>query len=211
MNWTKADSARLRELAKKATPGPWVFDRENFGKVFDTNYGVYSEPDPQSLLARPTVANIPCKTGEHDAAFLSAARTDVPRLLAHVEELEKTFDEFKGLTFAQKLKISALEAENEKLSKATLDMGWGVGDYIETLKTEISELDDRNKELNRRCVGLAFDRDDRDEIISRLRAVVEAAKNLYREWKMWATTSAESHGILDKALSALEQKNDATS
>lgn len=74
----------------KHTPGPWVFDPENTGNVFEVCAGIISEPDKDSFLARPTVANVPIGSEhyEADARLVAAA----PQLLEACKALLTVMD-----------------------------------------------------------------------------------------------------------------------
>ena len=80
------------------TQEPWVFDPYNEGLSFDRGWGLYSEPDPQSILARPSVAHVPFKAGEATCKRIVAtvnALAGVPdpaEFMAAVRELENQSD-----------------------------------------------------------------------------------------------------------------------
>lgn len=72
----------LREIAereRKATPGPW--EREQDGYVIGSPGVDYHIVD---------VAG-----SEEDAEFIATSRTDIPRLLAHIEEQQAEIERYK--------------------------------------------------------------------------------------------------------------------
>ena len=86
----------IRKRAEAATEGPWVFDADNNGREFEAGYGLYSEPDPKSILARKTVSHV--RFGqEADAEFIAHARQDIPLLLARISLLEAVAKAARGL------------------------------------------------------------------------------------------------------------------
>ena len=91
---TPEEIAELKRLAEAATPGPWI--------AYDENEGVFP-PRPLWCVANdqyhnPIGNDEPCfgATLEYgsggDAEFIAAAREAIPRLIAHVEELQARID-----------------------------------------------------------------------------------------------------------------------
>lgn len=75
----------LEVLAMKATPGPWLAQYEAADEQFCvTGAGHF---DGGRWMVCPEVATLE-RGGEDDAAFIEAARTAVPELIARVRELE---------------------------------------------------------------------------------------------------------------------------
>lgn len=72
---TPENTAAIRERAEKATAGPWKFEDEHELKGA-TNTQIYSEPCADH------------EQNDRDKDFIAHSRTDIPALLAHVEELE---------------------------------------------------------------------------------------------------------------------------
>jgi hypothetical protein len=74
--------AAIRERTEKATPGPWWVEGTSSLEVVtlaeDLTPGASFGPTHPSVTHDPTV---------DDAAFIAAARTDIPRLLDEVERL----------------------------------------------------------------------------------------------------------------------------
>jgi hypothetical protein len=76
---TPADIAAIRERAEKATPGPlsvkaWRYHAPTYGAITD------AAGDGIALVWSGDRASA-------DAAFLAAARTDIPDLMAHIDAL----------------------------------------------------------------------------------------------------------------------------
>ena len=81
---TEAKLAEIEERLGRATPGPWACrDRLGGGGCFvfseETFHVVAMEDDEEPAVAVPL--------GRGDAAFIAAAREDVPLLLAEVRRL----------------------------------------------------------------------------------------------------------------------------
>lgn len=81
---TEAKLAEIEERLGRATPGPWACkDRLGGGGCFvfseETFHVVAVEEDEEPAVAVPL--------GRGDAAFIAAAREDVPLLLAEVRRL----------------------------------------------------------------------------------------------------------------------------
>lgn len=69
----------LKELAEKATPGPWIYDEE------DGTIEPLETVGLRSIIAEPTYSN--------DAAFIAAANPQtVLELIAEIERREKEAD-----------------------------------------------------------------------------------------------------------------------
>lgn len=81
---TEAKLAEIEERLGRTTPGPWACrDRLGGGGCFvfseETFHVVAMEEDDEPALSAPL--------GRGDAAFIAAAREDVPLLLAEVRRL----------------------------------------------------------------------------------------------------------------------------
>lgn len=82
------DLDELERLANAATPGPWIEDYTDHRIPYPFIHGPLSKPKGQ-LGVQLVVANLPISGREiHDMAFIAAARTAVPQLVARVRELE---------------------------------------------------------------------------------------------------------------------------
>ncbi len=79
------DLDRLEELAKAATPGPWVAEYEEADDWFCvTGTGYF---DGGNWMVCPHVATVE-SGGQADAAFIAAARAAIPELIERVRALE---------------------------------------------------------------------------------------------------------------------------
>jgi hypothetical protein len=84
----------IEERCEKATPGPWVHRMNHHARnqqVQSSEVGLEGD-DPES---RPLFTGWAWKPGGHrdarpNAEFIAHARTDIPALLAHIQEQEAT-------------------------------------------------------------------------------------------------------------------------
>lgn len=99
---TSEELAAIKALADGATPGPWEYDAD-CGYVEIHGSGVEFKPDwtrsVHNLTVRPLLlARVHNNATEgndgigYDGAFIAAARTAVPALLAEVERLRELVD-----------------------------------------------------------------------------------------------------------------------
>ena len=121
---TAADLAAIRERAEKATPGPWeVPDFNDGAAVMDASRSVVTWKASDTHRSGPAQAN---------AAFIAAARSDIPALLVEVDRLAGELARVTAmlsdvsaqretyrvdLIIARK-RISELERETEQLARA---------------------------------------------------------------------------------------------
>ncbi len=83
------DKAKLREIAQKATPGPW--QRSGVRQKLGDEDCLMVGPDGFNIAALP----IGRRPNEHASAFCDAAHIaafDPPTVLAILDELEKTLE-----------------------------------------------------------------------------------------------------------------------
>lgn len=73
----------IKERASKATPGPW-----NTGVNIRTSTPFVGASNGYEFVCETSA----CKQGTCNARFISAARTDIPALIAEVERLQKERD-----------------------------------------------------------------------------------------------------------------------
>jgi len=116
---TPVDLAAIRERAEKATPGPlsvkvWYYHAPTYGSITD------AAGDGIALVWHGDRAAA-------DAAFLAAARTDIPALLAHIDAITA--------------RVAELEAEVERL---TGDLAAQTSDTTEALEALAVEMADRD-------------------------------------------------------------------
>lgn len=96
---TKADRQRLRELADRATPGPWRELERCPNAEPDRACGVTSEQlhrsgrDRVCVFASDAYDECSHPVSRADAAFVAAARTAVPELLDELERLRAALAE----------------------------------------------------------------------------------------------------------------------
>ena len=124
---TPADLAAIRERAEDSTPGPWDYDTVDVPDVYfsDGNerhgyqsYVVYVDTPDGKTIVDAANSNGGTIEEEHDedgvyawdetarrnAAFIAAARSDIPALLAHIDALTA--------------RVVELERETEQLATA---------------------------------------------------------------------------------------------
>lgn len=93
-----AEAAEWGRLAGEATEGPWVVDAD--GSVGAPMVGLVCDEDGHPRLDCSECGTQVCHTsvmpGEPDAAFIAAARTAVPRLLAEREALRAEVERLHG-------------------------------------------------------------------------------------------------------------------
>lgn len=83
---SRQDIEAIRKRAEAATEGRWFYVPIDGGPEF------YIGDDGMEGVAE-------CVFTEEDAAFISAAREDVPRLLAEVERLQDALENIEALSF----------------------------------------------------------------------------------------------------------------
>lgn len=127
---------RLRELAEKATPGPWTTERpflsmgimdvsgvipsanlhpEEPYKV-ETTY-THGTKSYSKAVAVPSHGIVKDKSdAANNMDFIAAARTAVPQLLDLVEELEAENGDFMNATRDANIKVACLEQALEKIA-----------------------------------------------------------------------------------------------
>lgn len=77
----------LKELAEKATPGPWLHEKENVhtGGVCSVNQG----GEPWFEVWSPNWMDAPAKNNEADAAYIAAANpAEILELIAQLEDAQ---------------------------------------------------------------------------------------------------------------------------
>ena len=87
---TKKRIKEIEELCEKALIGPWVFDPKNTGLSFDQVWGIYSEPDKDSILVRLTLEHCSIKLREDTVKFIAQSRQIIPELIAEVKKLKES-------------------------------------------------------------------------------------------------------------------------
>lgn len=86
---TQTELAAIRERAEKATAGPWTLVGPQPERFAGTNLGGIEAPGGWicSYGITQDVDGWGCPPDDADAAFICAARTDVPALLAEIDRL----------------------------------------------------------------------------------------------------------------------------
>lgn len=84
---TQEQLAAIERRAEAATKGPW----EWYNGCSYWRLGIAGDQSKHDAVIRPYTADdrhpeLEC--GEHNRGFIAEARTDIPRLLAHIRELE---------------------------------------------------------------------------------------------------------------------------
>lgn len=99
---TRPDIDGIAKRAEAATSGPWEIEREELDGAFDDEEAARAFPMTIGPIDRwehvldsrdESVVQI-----EADAAFIAAARADVPALLAYIRELEAERDRLRAAT-----------------------------------------------------------------------------------------------------------------
>lgn len=80
---TPEEIAAIRERAEKATSGPWQYEQYEVDPLSDTAKLYYSGSEKPFADFRGDLNQ------DQDAEFIAHARTDIPALLANIEELEQ--------------------------------------------------------------------------------------------------------------------------
>ena len=86
---------QIEERAAKATPGPWRFERDFTEEVGSWEIRTCVEELDDPFL--PVACAGHCEDDTSDAAFIAAARTDVPDLVAEVQKLHSVLTELLDL------------------------------------------------------------------------------------------------------------------
>lgn len=105
---TDEDLNRLRDLADKATPGPWEWDGTGVNNGLEGNFSFdwCSNGSPQFNGSEQNANE------ENDGAFIAAARDALPRLLSEVTDLRHTLGRFEEAA-----------ADREHMTRITLPSG----------------------------------------------------------------------------------------
>ncbi len=141
---TEEELKKIRERCDAATPGPWVGDE-------------YEMLAPKAPVIHPGKIKIVWADDYHmnewDAAFISFAREDIPRLLDEVADLKKRSFHSDQQYYTQKmqtddfqLRCKRLEDEVQRLREA---LRW-----IEMDTRDPTAPNSRSNELARKALGL---------------------------------------------------------
>ena len=99
----KETIARLRELEKKATKGPWEYAQfEELFRPCRKEYAVHAEDKETIKNKDGSLSNslVVCRgmdgeNGENNSMFIAASRNALPKLLDYIEKLECEVGELK--------------------------------------------------------------------------------------------------------------------
>ncbi len=115
---TDAEAAEWARLADAATEGPWVVDQD--GSIGAPMAGLVcgedGHPRPDCSECGTRVCHINVMPGEPDAAFIVAARTAVPRLLAEREALTTDLAEARATISRLNARAQVAEAAIAELT-----------------------------------------------------------------------------------------------
>ncbi len=91
---TPAEKKRALEISTKATPGPWSFEDDSW--VGPSKFSIHADPAPN--LRGPTImGNIDIDmNGLNNLAFVTEARTLLPKALLHIQTLESDIENLKS-------------------------------------------------------------------------------------------------------------------
>lgn len=99
---TPADIAAIRGRCEAATPGPWYHIDPDAVRFHAVGGWLRNCPDGSHWIEtlrigknRAAVAATPLRMPAENATFIAHARTDIPRLLAHVAALEANMERWR--------------------------------------------------------------------------------------------------------------------
>ena len=104
----KPDLDAIRQRCEAATPGPWGFSSFERRYILDDTTDVVGEVAPTDTGAAITVFSVATGALE-DAEFIALARTDIPALLAYIDDLEHERDGWKFNACDARDRIAMLE------------------------------------------------------------------------------------------------------
>lgn len=132
---TKAELAEIRARADAATEGPWEMSIDKDDGLDD----VYVHPvhDPKAVAFTRFDGPYVFKVNPNDsvdADFIAHSRTDIPILLAHIEELEAKAKQVRDEALEEAAKVC--EARGERLSDSDDHWGAEYANRIRALKEQ---------------------------------------------------------------------------
>lgn len=107
----KPDLDAIRARCEAATPGPWHGAMPTCDHDHDANDPACAIEDPNSAI----VAN--CVEADADVDFIMYARTDVPALLAYVEELMASIGTLDHMLAEERENVDTLRTLVEELTQ----------------------------------------------------------------------------------------------
>ncbi len=87
---TKEELEEIRERCEKATQGPWYHRQAGMVSSKGEEYDWISSTEKHDRPTKTILGRECLYGGTSDYAFIASSRTDIPKLLAHIEELEKS-------------------------------------------------------------------------------------------------------------------------
>jgi hypothetical protein len=91
---TPAEKKRAEELSTKATPGPWSFEDDAW--VGPSRFSVHADPEPH-IRGPQVFGQIEIDwNGLNNLAFVTEARTLLPKALLHISTLEGDIENLKS-------------------------------------------------------------------------------------------------------------------
>lgn len=85
---TKEELNAIRERCEKATPGKWFWN--SYESVYSKlPHGISIRGREICEVNTTKICDLPKHVGRDDAIFIEHVHSDIPSLLAHIEELEK--------------------------------------------------------------------------------------------------------------------------
>ena len=219
---TDAEAAAWGALADAATEGPWVVDSDGSVGAPMAGFvcGEYGHPRLDCSECGTRVCHTSVMPGEPDAAFVAAARTAVPRLLADRKRLmdaladeiaQRNMDRSALLSFQDRLTgerdraigfATRVEAENARLTEwqtittRALDTACGVLQEASGLPDDIDDPDCRDEMV----LALRPRAEKAEAENARLREGIEA---LAAEMEADETPPDEERYVLDDYANAL--------
>ena len=119
--------AEWEQLANEATEWPWEYG-DDAGDCYHKRYEIY---DGEMCLICPEIVS------KNDAAFIAAARTAVPALIAEVRGLQKTLHAVSDTSNKLLEDNNQLCSQNGQLQSEHLEMSLEVG----RLKMKVTQLE----------------------------------------------------------------------
>lgn len=89
----KPDLDAIRARCEAATPGPWRVDGSTYDEDCNEHLAPYGLEGPNERLIWSSGGGEYAHPDMATAQFIAAARTDIPALLAYIDELERRLKE----------------------------------------------------------------------------------------------------------------------
>ena len=103
----KPDLDAIRARCEAATPGPWRVDGSTYDEDCNEHLAPYGLEGPNERLVWSSGGGEYAHPDMATAQFIAAARTDIPALLAYIDELERRTTYTIGETeWAQRIAVA---------------------------------------------------------------------------------------------------------